>query len=148
MRGVTGELLKESGCQWSIPSGQTPCQGNIFLSNPSVPFNSLFTPTAEKHGFNPDLLWSELRSGCHDTKSRRSQSESAKLNDATGKPVGLHLFDRWVLVSIQGRVGATSWRFWVATVWQNSDQWQRTPFHGRGLQGKGLQPADRWCWGC
>jgi len=170
MRVVTGELLKESGCQWSIPSGWSLCQGTIFiclqaiypiLNNPSVPFNSLFTPTAESHGFSPDLLWSGLRSGlpaialaqarragCRATKSRRSRSESAKLSDATGKPVGLHLFDRWVLVSVQGRVGATSWRFWVATVWQNSDQWQRTPFRGWGLQGKGLQPADRWCWGC
>jgi len=49
-----------------------------------------FTPTAESHGFNPDLLWSGLRSGCRVTKSRRSRSESAKLSGATGLPVGLH----------------------------------------------------------
>jgi hypothetical protein len=49
-----------------------------------------FTPTAESHGFSPDLLWSGLRSGCRATKSRRSRSESAKLTAATGKPVGLH----------------------------------------------------------
>ena len=58
-----------------------------------------FTPTAESHGFNPDLLWSGLRSGlpaialaqarragCRATKSRRSRSESAKLSGATGVP--------------------------------------------------------------
>jgi len=70
-----------------------------------------FTPTAESHGFNPDLLWSGLRSGlpaialaqarragCRATKSRRSRSESAKLSVTTGLsarskadfPVGLH----------------------------------------------------------
>ena len=70
-----------------------------------------FTPPAESYGFNPDLLWSGLRSGlpaislaqarragCRATKSRRSRSESAKLSGATGLPavfleglpVGLH----------------------------------------------------------
>jgi hypothetical protein len=44
-----------------------------------------FTPTAESHGFSPDLLWSGLRSGCRATKSRRSRSESAKLSGATGR---------------------------------------------------------------
>jgi len=43
-----------------------------------------FTPTAESHGFSPDLFWSGLRSGCRATKSRRSRSESAKLTGATG----------------------------------------------------------------
>jgi len=43
-----------------------------------------FAPSAESHGFSPDLLWSVLRSGCRATKSRRSQSESAKLSLATG----------------------------------------------------------------
>jgi hypothetical protein len=41
-----------------------------------------FTPTAESHGFRPDLLWS----GCRATKSRRSRSESAKLIGVTGLP--------------------------------------------------------------
>jgi hypothetical protein len=41
-----------------------------------------FTPTAESHGFRPDLLWS----GCRATKSRRSRSESAKLSGAPGLP--------------------------------------------------------------
>jgi len=50
----------------------------------------IFTPTAESHGFSPDLLLSGLRSGCRATKSRRSRSESAKLNGAAGLPVGLH----------------------------------------------------------
>jgi len=53
-----------------------------------------FTPTAESHGFSPDLLWS----GCRATKSRHSRSESAKLSGAMGLPavfmesfpVGLH----------------------------------------------------------
>jgi hypothetical protein len=58
-----------------------------------------FAPTAESHGFSPDLLWSGLRSGlpaialaqvrragCRVTMSRRLRSESAKLNGATGKP--------------------------------------------------------------
>ena len=45
-----------------------------------------FTPTAESHGFDPDLLWSGLRSGCRATKSRRSGSESAELSSATGLP--------------------------------------------------------------
>jgi len=45
-----------------------------------------FTPTEESYGFNPDLLWSGLRSGCRVTKSRRSRSESAKLIGATGLP--------------------------------------------------------------
>jgi hypothetical protein len=62
-----------------------------------------FTPTAESHGFNFDLLWSGLRSGlpaialaqarragCRATKSRRSQRESAKLSGAAALPVGLH----------------------------------------------------------
>jgi len=45
-----------------------------------------FVPTAESHGFSPDLLWPGLRSGCRATKSRRSRSESAKLSGATGLP--------------------------------------------------------------
>jgi len=45
-----------------------------------------FTPTAESHGFNPDLLWS----GCRATMSRRSQSGSSKLSGTKGLPVGLH----------------------------------------------------------
>ena len=49
-----------------------------------------FTPSAERQGFSPDLLWSGLRSGYRVTKSRHSQSESAKLNATTGLPVGLH----------------------------------------------------------
>jgi hypothetical protein len=44
-----------------------------------------FTPTAESHGFSPNLLWSGLRSGCRATKSRRSRSEAAKLIGATGR---------------------------------------------------------------
>ena len=53
----------------------------------------------EMKGFGPDLLWSGLRSGlpaialaqarragCRATKSRRSQSESAKLSGAMGLP--------------------------------------------------------------
>jgi hypothetical protein len=57
-----------------------------------------FTPSAESHGFSPDLLWSGLRSGlpaialaqarragCCATKSRRSLSESAKLSGARGR---------------------------------------------------------------
>ena len=48
-----------------------------------------FAPTAESHGFSSDLLWSGLRSGCRATKSRRSQSESAKLIGATGLPAQL-----------------------------------------------------------
>jgi len=47
-----------------------------------------FIPTAESHGFSPDLLWSGLRSGCRVTKSRRSRSESAKPSVATGLPCG------------------------------------------------------------
>jgi len=67
-----------------------------------------FTPPAESYGFNPDLLWSGLRSGlpaislaqarragCRATKSRRSRSESAKLIGATGLPVGLHIPKDW-----------------------------------------------------
>ena len=45
------------------------------------------TPTAESHGFSPDLLWS----GCRTAKSRRSRSESAKLSGAIGFHVGLHM---------------------------------------------------------
>jgi len=47
-----------------------------------------FTPIEESYGFSPDLLWSELWSGCRATKSRRSGSESAKLSVATGLPWG------------------------------------------------------------
>jgi len=45
-----------------------------------------FAPTAESHGFSPDLLWSGLRSGCRATKSRRSRSESAKLSGVMSLP--------------------------------------------------------------
>jgi hypothetical protein len=45
-----------------------------------------FPPSAESRGFNLGLLWSGLRSGCRATKSRRSQSESAKLSGAMGLP--------------------------------------------------------------
>ena len=62
-----------------------------------------FAPTGESYVFSPKLLWS----GCRATKSRRSQSESAKLSGTTGRstwrlstglpavfleglPVGLH----------------------------------------------------------
>ena len=77
-----------------------------------------FTPTAESHGFRPDLLWSGLRSGlpaialaqarragCRATKSCRSRSESAKLSGAKGLPVGLHgvyCFSRDRIRSISG----------------------------------------------
>jgi hypothetical protein len=44
-----------------------------------------FTPTAESHGFSPDLLWSGLRPECRVTKSRHSRSESAKLSGAKGR---------------------------------------------------------------
>jgi hypothetical protein len=54
------------------------------------PIEYSFTPPAGSHGFNPDLLWSGLRSGCRSTKSRRSLSKLAKLSGAAGLPVGLH----------------------------------------------------------
>ena len=51
------------------------------------------TPSAESHGFSPDLLWLGLRSGCRNTKSRNLRSESAKLSGALDLPVWLH----WLL---------------------------------------------------
>ena len=48
--------------------------------------NRIVTPTAESHGFSPDLLWS----GCRAIKSRHSRSESAKLSGSKGLSVGLH----------------------------------------------------------
>jgi len=57
-------------------------QSNGYLNNRPTedePRDPKFTPTAESHGFSPDLLWS----GCRTAKSRRSRSESAKLSGAT-----------------------------------------------------------------
>ena len=70
-------------------------RGQIFFDNSEIVNRS---GKYEMKGFGPDLLWTVLRSGCRATKSRRSQSESAKRSVATGLPavfleglpVGLH----------------------------------------------------------
>ena len=80
---------------YDLHSKNVPCYFSYGLGIPWIQWDKDlikigFTPTAESHGFSPDILWSGLWSGCRSTKSRRSPSETAKLSGAKGLPVGLH----------------------------------------------------------
>jgi len=48
--------------------GQTYTFHKMFVKRPGGYEMKGFTPTAESHGFSPELLWS----GCRSTKPRRS----------------------------------------------------------------------------
>jgi len=87
-------------------------------------------------GFGPDLLWTVLSSVCRGTKSRRSQSESAKLSGATGRstwrPFGSELTAEGLSTGLPwGSIGVTdndwfAFLFTAATFTENCPPFRHT----------------------